>query len=1506
VEYYFTVNSFAGTSPYGIIVNIDPLAGGSVTRDMDPPYNYGDLVNLTESPNLGYAFSGWSGDGSGNDTTRTVTVTGVMAVTATFSQAFDHFDITGYPSSVNASQSFGGITVTACDAANNTVTGYSGHVYFESSDAQATLPFTSSSEYTFTVGDAGIHTFSGFTLNTGGSQTITVTDGTISATSNPITVNTTIASKLVYTVGTGQSLTAGQVSSVITVQRQAQNGNPTTTGDITVGLTSTSGGGTFYSDPGGTVEITQVTISDGSSSASFYYNDTVAGNPTLDASSVNLTVATTQFTISAGAAARFAFNVIGTQTAGSAFGITVTAEDTYGNTVTSYVGTPTLTYSAGTINPSSIGPFAGGVGTISVTVTTAGMGVTITATDGSLTGTSNTFNVNVGPLASFGITGCPSSSTAGQSFGSNNVVVTAYDAYGNVITDYTGSVWFTSTDAQATLPYTSALLSYTFTASDNGVQTFPGVGFTLHTPGNQTITVTDGTISNTSSSIIVGLGSFVFNAISSPQTAGTAFNITITATDQYGKVMTNYAGTATLSDLSGSIMPSTATFTGGVCTVSVTITKAYTNDIITATDSADDLTGPSSSFTVNSLATATKFLFSTIGAQVAGTPFSVTITAVDQYGNTVTSYAGTATLADDTGSMSPTTGVFVNGVCTVSVTITKAYTGDAITATDSSSGLTGQSSSFSINAGSLASFTIGTIISPQSGGTAFSITITAQDAYGNTVTSYTGSASLSDLTGSLSPTSTSAFSAGVWTGNVKVNTAYTNDVITATSSGATGQSNEFNVVVGSLDHFVFNLIGTQTAGTPFSITITAEDAGGNIVTNYAGAISFSDLSGSLVLVNSGVFNQGVLTGSVYITKAWTGDTITATNVGTSANGTSNAFNVVAAGATRLVYTAGASQSITTSTVSSVITVQLEDANGNPVTATSSVTVNLATTATTTGTFWSNSGGTTKITSITIPSGSSSGSFYYSDTAAGTPTITASSTGLTSATTTFTISADKLVFYEGASQTLYTGQTSTAIEIAQETPTGGDDYNILSTTTITITTTSPTGEFSTTVGGTLTHSITVTVGILSYTSGTFYYVDSAAGTPTLTASASGFMSGTTTFTIYTPKVSSFKITATNYNVAVNTPFTITITAIDQEGNTMTSYTGTNTLSASLGSISPTSTAAFTNGVWTGTVTLDTTGSITISTSGSGATGTSNPFTVYTPALTSFKITASGGGNIGTQTAGTAFSITITAIDQEGNTMTGYTGTATLTDTSGSIYTTAPGTSTTGAFANGVWTGSVTITKATASDAVTATSGAAKGTSNTFTVNHAATAVSITVSPASATITAGNTETYTATATDAYGNTWTATGVTWSISSGAGGSWNQGTGTYTSHTASVAGTPWTVTATLGTVKGTASLTVNAGALSEFSFSTIGTQTSGTAFTVTITAEDAYGNTVNLNQAETLVLHNVSGSGTPTLTPTSVTFTNGVATPSITITCTGTHTVYLYINGYQFADNSNTFTV
>ena len=73
---------------YTVSVTVNPSsAAGTVTGYVTTPtYHYGDVVVLTESPNKGYTFSSWGGDGSGSATTCQITVTGNMAVTATFTQ----------------------------------------------------------------------------------------------------------------------------------------------------------------------------------------------------------------------------------------------------------------------------------------------------------------------------------------------------------------------------------------------------------------------------------------------------------------------------------------------------------------------------------------------------------------------------------------------------------------------------------------------------------------------------------------------------------------------------------------------------------------------------------------------------------------------------------------------------------------------------------------------------------------------------------------------------------------------------------------------------------------------------------------------------------------------------------------------------------------------------------------------------------------------------------------------------------------------------------------------------------------------------------------------------------------------------------------------------------------------------------------------------------------------------------------------------------------------------
>jgi prepilin-type N-terminal cleavage/methylation domain-containing protein len=107
----------------------------------------------------------------------------------------------------------------------------------------------------------------------------------------------------------------------------------------------------------------------------------------------------------------------------------------------------------------------------------------------------------------------------------------------------------------------------------------------------------------------------------------------------------------------------------------------------------------------------------------------------------------------------------------------------------------------------------------------------------------------------------------------------------------------------------------------------------------------------------------------------------------------------------LVFTSTAVTGVASATATlGPITVQEQDAGNNPVIAPAGGTVvNLSSNSTGTAVFSTTSGGAA-VTQVTIPAGSSSVSFYYGDTKAGTPTITAASAGVTSGTQAETITA----------------------------------------------------------------------------------------------------------------------------------------------------------------------------------------------------------------------------------------------------------------------------------------------------------------------------------------------------------------------------------------------------------------------------------------------------------------------------------------------------------------------
>jgi hypothetical protein len=203
--------------------------------------------------------------------------------------------------------------------------------------------------------------------------------------------------------------------------------------------------------------------------------------------------------ITVNAAAASTMSVAGfpsTTTAGVAGNLTVTLRDAYGNIASGYTGTVHFSSSdVRAVLPANYTFTAADAGahTFSATLKTAGT-QSITAADTVtpvLTGTEAGILVNAAAASQF-IISAPSSVTAGVPF---SLTLTVEDAYGNVVTGYTGTVHFGSTGKRATLP-----ANYTFTASDKGVHTFTGL--VLRKKGKQTITITDTLNSSLTGSVI--------------------------------------------------------------------------------------------------------------------------------------------------------------------------------------------------------------------------------------------------------------------------------------------------------------------------------------------------------------------------------------------------------------------------------------------------------------------------------------------------------------------------------------------------------------------------------------------------------------------------------------------------------------------------------------------------------------------------------------------------------------------------------------------------------------------------------------------------------------------------------------------------------------------------------------------------------------------------------------------------------------------------------------------
>jgi len=365
------------------------------------------------------------------------------------------------------------VTISALDTTGNVATRYMATVTITSSDPQAVLP----GPVTLVNGTASVQV----TLKTAGNQTIMASDSVhalITGTGS-VTVNAAQLSQL--SVG---SLPAGTMAGATfnaTVSAVDAFGNVIASYTGTVHFTSSDAHATLPAD---------TKLQNGTGNVSITFKTAGAQTITVtDTANASLTATSQGVNVNPGNTVQIAFTAPPAATTTLAFMVTVSAEDTYGNVAPSYAGTVKFTSSDAQAALPANSALAGGTASFSVTLATLGP-QTITATDtmtSSLKGTSGTIMVVTNAVTHFGVTG-PASSLARQTI---HPTVTALDAANNTSTGYAGTVHFTSSDAQATLPADSTLTA--------GTGTFP---VTFETVGTDTLTAAD-----TSKSSITGMAS---------------------------------------------------------------------------------------------------------------------------------------------------------------------------------------------------------------------------------------------------------------------------------------------------------------------------------------------------------------------------------------------------------------------------------------------------------------------------------------------------------------------------------------------------------------------------------------------------------------------------------------------------------------------------------------------------------------------------------------------------------------------------------------------------------------------------------------------------------------------------------------------------------------------------------------------------------------------------------------------------------------------------------------
>jgi len=347
---------------------------------------------------------------------------------------------------------------------------------------------------------------------------------------------------------------------------------------------------------------------------------------------------------------------------------------------------------------------------------------------------------------------------------------------------------------------------------------------------------------------------------------------------------------------------------------------------------------------------------------------------------------------------------------------------------------------------------------------------------------------------------------------------------------------------------------TASAVTNDKLTLTLQSASGvTTVSTGTTTVSLSQSGSGYFASSNGVgsnttsvtFANGQSSAVVYFGDQTAESVVITASSGSLTSG--NASVNVKPGAAARVGLSATTPTTASATANVAVTVTLQDQFANPVSPTSSITLNLASTGS--GYFASSSGSAGPLTSVTLAAGGSgSTTVYFGDTAVETATLSASGSGLSGSTFVSVSPA-------AASRVVLTVSGSTSASASANLPVSiqlqdqfGNTVTPTAATTLTLASTLN-GYFASTNGGT-TH-ITSTSLPAGSTSTTVYFGDATAQTPTITVGSTGLTSATASITVSTARPSAVRVSAaTSSFTATNVGFDkITLTLVDANGNTI---------------------------------------------------------------------------------------------------------------------------------------------------------------------------------------------------------------------------------------------------------------------------------------------------------------------------------------------------------------------